>query len=189
MLRSLIQTWQSNRGNLLFTIAVCTTAVFCGLWHYKLLPEIQLQPYSVVGDEIERIPQPIMLIVTIISRDSKPIGSPKNGEVKLQNGLVALYNPIGNVTDNVEPQSKHRFQLKLGGVTSVVIDDLPSGTYAPLIYLDLDEDGMLGVDQQGKPKEPLRTASSPDKTPQSMKLEDMAILLDSGATKHLTIYF
>lgn len=52
------ESWNENNGNLLAIVAIATTIVACGLWHFELLPEIEFEPATVIGDDDVSVVEP-----------------------------------------------------------------------------------------------------------------------------------
>ena len=155
MFKNLLQVWRRNRGNWLFIIAVVTVALASVLWRFDLLPQIQLEPSTPYNDGLLRgRPQPVRLVFTLLG--GKELGGEELGQSPVK-GFVQILKPSRQPSGNRDSIKTVAFELSPDGVTAVFIDDLPAGTYAPLIYLDLNENGELDRDEKGQAIEPSRT--------------------------------
>ena len=179
---NLVDIWCRNRGNLLLAIALGTVASAFLLWRFDLLPKIQLQPPTQLGPgATRRPPQPARLVVTLVSASTLP-ASPLHG-------FVLIYGPPGFFEDGREAMRSVPFTLDEGGETSIFINDLPAGSYIPIAYLDINENGRLDTDEGGGPLEPVRTPSSRRTSPEAVLLDGEELLLTGAAETNLVLLF
>ena len=72
-------------------------------------------------------------------------------------------------------------------ITTVVLDSLPSGTFAVALYQDQNNNGAMDKNWIGIPKEPLGFSMASLRTFGPPSFQDCAFKLEAGAHKTITI--
>lgn len=172
--------WKDNGGSVLLSVACASVALTSLLWYFKLLPEIDLTPQQPVGQNVPTpVQQPTNLIVTIVSMGDLP--------EKTVTGFVEIHNVFGTIGQVADPISTHPFQLHENGLTSVVVDGLSPGSYAPIIFVDANGNGVLDLGE--KDAEPLRTARFEREYPSDLELKENSVVIEANSPTYLYIYF
>ncbi|MEM7476056.1 MAG: DUF2141 domain-containing protein [Planctomycetota bacterium] len=181
MFEGLKDTWSRNHGSLLFGCAVAVSLVGCGLRYFNLLPDIELQPPQVLGEEVPSpAVQPIELIVTVIAPKELPGGTCE--------GFLEMHVASGTFVKPADRVSVHPFEIEANGITTVVVDHLPQGEYTPIVYLDLNGNGALDFEKD-LPSEPVRTTQSTSSTPSDLSMNGNSLELHSGRLKSIFMQF
>lgn len=183
MLREAITTWKSNSGNMLLTFALFATGIVCVLWYLDALPNIQLAKPAAPGNSRDVTPrQTTLFVATIVARNPLP-QSPVAG-------IISVYNPSGSIADDGGPIANRTFELTEGSAISILVDNLPTGKFALLVFLDTNKNGILDMNSRGIPSEPYRTINSRDAQPtRSSNLLVGEIELDLASPKHISFTF
>ncbi len=177
------QIWRKNHGSLISGIAGLVVACASGLWYLDLLPEIELTPSTSIGES--PVPPSVSslkarLMVTISSSGSLP-ASP-------QAGFVTVHAVEGRIGRQAASIADHSFLLAEGERTTVEFESLPPGTYCIVAYLDVNQNGVLDIDDAAS-SEPFRTPKSPDKTTDDLDFANNSLKLDSRGTTFLYVDF
>lgn len=182
MLKNFQDIWQRNRGNWLFSVAFLIITTACVLWRFNLLPEIQLEPSTPYDEGIRRgRPQPIRLVFTIIAG--------KKLEQSPVEGMVAIYRPTSRIVDAGEPLKTIGFELEAGQVASVFVNDLRAGSYAPIVFLDINGNGRLDMSENGTPLEPMKTIEEALTSPPLTISEKNVFQLEQATENNIVVFF
>lgn len=86
------------------------------------------------------------------------------------NGYVQLFSPNGQLTAETAPTLSRKFSLNGGSEESIWIQELRSGNFTAVVYLDINANERLDFSEDGTPSEPF-LVSGPAKATTNTNLE------------------
>lgn len=173
-------SWHNNRGNFLLGLAFAAGLVMCIVWYFDMVPDIRLVPHttSTAATQITRQDKN-QLVVTI--RGPELPTAMLEAEAYFA-GEVELYSPVGSLRDRSPPLLSRRFELRDNRPVAIVFEIPVTGEYAVMAYFDLNENGVLDLDENHVPAEPFRLSRSPTAQENVLDLYHAAVRVRPAAT-------
>jgi hypothetical protein len=157
-----LSSWKDNHGNRILGSAILVAILACGSWYFDLLPNISLVPTnSTVGSNTTLLERPTVLVLAIVPP------AQLNGTV---NGYAQLYPPSGILDAESIPALSRKFSLSSGAEESIWIQEIRSGDFTAVVYLDINANEKLDFSADGTPAEPF-LVSGPSKATTNTNLE------------------
>lgn len=182
MLRSILKSWKENRGNLLLVLGAVAGLIMSLVWYFDLVPEVSLTARSLPGTLISTAPRSASRsLVGIVRLPVVEEGAPVTRQV-----IVEVYPPSDAVLQQHPPLLVQSVKLRNDSApVAVVFNDLPTGKYAAVAYVDLNENGRFDIDESGDISEPfcLARLASPTTSHNPQGTTD-ATAAENGETSH-----
>ncbi|MCA9181461.1 MAG: DUF2141 domain-containing protein [Planctomycetales bacterium] len=160
MLKSILKSWNENRGNLLLAFGSVAGLLMCLVWYFDLVPEVRLiarSPSTLVSANGPRsAPTSLVGIVRVPARERLP----QTSSSELTRAVVEIYPPQDTIPEKLfSPLLVQDVALPdAGGPMAVVFNDLPPGKYAGVAFIDLNSNGRFDVEESGAQSEPFSLA-------------------------------
>ncbi len=163
MLQNFLKAWQNNRGNLLLVLGAVAGIMMCLVWYFKLVPKVRFVSRNVSGAIISTsLRQTLCPLVATVRLVAQPPAEEETPVVDLK-AMVELHIPNDILQPGQAPLFSRELTIRNDGVAkAVVFHDIQPGTYAVLVYLDLNDNQKFDFDVELlKPLEPYRLSRGP----------------------------
>ena len=161
MLKSILKSWEENRGNLLLLLGSAAGLLMCLTWYFQLVPEVHLLarslPSTLVSTSAPRsVPNSLVGIVRLPPRASFT----KTSSTEVLHAVGEVYPPLETIPERLfSPLLVQTITLpKAGGPVAVVFNDLQPGRYAAVAYIDFNDNGRFDIEESGVKSEPFSLA-------------------------------
>lgn len=164
MLQHFIKAWQNNRGNLLVILGTVAGILMCLVWYFKLVPKVRFVSRnfggSIISNSLRQTQCPLVATVRLVTQTAADEETPV---VDLK-AIVELHTPNEVLQPGQAPLFSRQLSISNDGIAkAVVFQDLLPGSYAVLVYLDLNDNQKFDIDIESmKPLEPYRLSRGPD---------------------------